>query len=230
MAVAPDTHRYAGYPTMSTADPFPHPSQPFPKRGEPAWDLALMFPLQGGWSVQDYLALDTGLLVEYTDGFVRVLPMPSLLHQLIVKFLFRMLDDFVSGRELGEVLLAPLPVELAANKYREPDLVFLRPERMKSLRGQPAGADLAVEVVSEGKQNRQRDYLEKRREYAEVGIAKYWIVDPEERKFTVLVLNGNAYREHGVFVAGQTAASVLLAGFQVDVNQLFAKCDEADPS
>jgi len=70
-----------------------------------------MFPFQGGWSVEDYLALDTGLLVEYTDGFIRVLPMPSLLHQLIVKFLFRMLDDFVNERELGEVLLAPLPVQ-----------------------------------------------------------------------------------------------------------------------
>jgi hypothetical protein len=61
------------------------------QRGEPAWDRALMFPLQSGWSVQDYLALDTGLLVEYTGGFVRVLPAPNLLHQLIVKFLFRML-------------------------------------------------------------------------------------------------------------------------------------------
>ena len=187
---------------MSTGNPLLHPSHPFPKRGEPAWDLALMFPLQGGWSVQDYLALDTGLLVEYTDGFIRVLPMPSLLHQLIVKYLFRLLDGFVLRHALGEVLLAPLPVQLAAGKYREPDLVFLRPERIRSLRGQPAGADLVMEVVSEGRENRERDYRDKRRDYAEAGIAEYWIVDPEQRKVTVLSLDGKDYREHGVFAGG----------------------------
>jgi Uma2 family endonuclease len=213
---------------MSTSNSFPHPTQPFPKRGEPAWDLALMFPLQGGWSVEDYLSLDTGLLVEYSDGFIRVLPMPSLLHQLIVKILFRMLDDFVSQRALGEVLLAPLPVQLSANKYREPDIVFLRSERVKKLKGQPVGADLAVEVVSEGKENRERDYVEKRREYAEAGIVEYWIVDPQERKVTVLALDGEQYREHGVFVVGDTATSVLLSGFQVEVKDLFTRCDEAD--
>jgi Uma2 family endonuclease len=213
---------------MSTVNAFPNPMQPFPKRGEPAWDLAMMFPLQGGWSVEDYLALDTGLLVEYTEGFVRVLPMPNLLHQLIVKFLFRLLDDFVNERNLGEVLLAPLPVQLTPKKYREPDIVFLRPDRIKTLRGQPAGADLAVEVVSQGEENRQRDYVDKRREYAEAGIAEYWIVDPEERKVTVLTLDGGQYREHDVSGAGGSASSVLLAGFQVAVDDVFAKCDQAD--
>ena len=187
-----------------------------------------MFPLQGGWSVEDYLTLDTGLLVEYTDGFVRVLPMPSLLHQFIVRFLFRLFDYFVSQRALGEVLLAPLPVQLSPSKYREPDLVFLRPERMTALRGQPVGADLVVEVVSEGKDNWDRDYVEKRREYAQAAIGEYWIVDPQERPVTVLSLAGTTYREHGLFLAGDTATSLLLEGFQVSVKDLFAKCDEAD--
>jgi Uma2 family endonuclease len=55
-----------------------------------------MYPLQGGWTVQDYLRLDTGLLVEFTDGFIRVLPMPSLLHQWIVRFLFQVLSEYVN--------------------------------------------------------------------------------------------------------------------------------------
>jgi Uma2 family endonuclease len=213
---------------MSTGNAFPSPTQPFPKPGEPAWDLAMMFPLQGGWTVDDYLALDTGLLVEYTDGFVRVLPMPNLLHQLIVKFLFRRLDDFVSRGALGEVLLAPLPVRLATNKFREPDLVFLRPARIKTLKGQPDGADLVVEVVSEGDENRRRDYVEKRVEYAQAGIAEYWIVDPQARKITVLELRGDEYCEYGTFSAGETAASASLAGFAVPVDDVFASCRQAD--
>lgn len=214
---------------MNPPNSFPSPAHAAPKRGEPAWDLALMFPLQGGWSVEDYLALDTGLLVEYTDGFVRVLPMPTLLHQLIVKFLFRVLDDFVHAGEPGEVLLAPLPVQLGPDKYREPDIVFLRPERMKSLRGHPQGADLVVEVVSDGEESRERDYVDKRRDYAQAGIAEYWIVDPLEKKITVLSLAGHEYREHGVFFAEDIATSVLLPRFQVPVKDLFAICDEADP-
>lgn len=186
-----------------------------------------MFPLQGGWSVEQYLRLDTGLLIEYTDGFIRVLPMPGLLHQWIVRFLFRKLDEFVTENELGEVLLAPLAVELAETQYREPDLVFLRSDRIKSWTGQPKGADLVMEIVSEGKENRDRDYVEKHQDYAEAGIPEYWIVDPQERKITVLKLEGNEYREHCVAMTGDIAQSATLARFSVKADEVFSKCDDA---
>lgn len=213
---------------MTTSDSFPNPSHAAPKPGEPVWDLALMYPFQGGWTVENYLGLDGGLLVEYTDGFIRVLPMPSLLHQWIVRFLFRKLDAFVSAHGLGEVLLAPLPVELTATKFREPDLIFLRPHRIKKWRGHPVGADLVVEVVSQGQANWQRDHVEKRAEYSLAGIAEYWIVDPQERTVTVLALAGHEYREHGTFHSSDKVNSALLDGFTCDVDELFAKCDEAD--
>ena len=186
-----------------------------------------MYPLQGHWSVDDYLALDTGILVEYTDGFVEVLPRPTIQHQLIVKFIFRNLDDHMRTRSAGEVLLAPLPVRLTPARFREPDILLARPERLKDLQGYPDGADLVIEVVNEGKESRQRDYVDKRREYAAAGIAEYWIVDPQERKITVLVLGDagqNEYEEHGVFRRQQTVTSRLLPDFTLDVDQTFAKC------
>jgi len=186
-----------------------------------------MFTLQGSWSVHDYLRLDTGWLVEYTDGFVRVLPMPSLLHQWIVRFLFQLLNDHVRMRNLGEVFFAPLPIQLTTTKYREPDIVFLRPERIGTMKGQPNGADLAVEVVSEGRENRERDYVQKRQDYAEAGIGEYWIVDPQEKQITVLMLEDGRYGEHGVFSVGDIATSVLLPKFEVEVEQVFSKCDAA---
>ena len=209
---------------MSTADSFPLSTPTPSKLGEPVWDLAFMFPFQGAWTVENYLALDGGILVEYTDGFIKVLPMPTLLHQWIVRFLFRRLDAYVNERCLGEVLLAPLPVRLTATKYREPDLVFLRPERIKNWKGHPAGADLVVEVVSEGQENWQRDHVEKRAEYAAAGIAEYWIVDPQERSITVLALTDNQYQVHGQFRVGQTATSALLDAFTCDVSEVFAMC------
>jgi Uma2 family endonuclease len=191
--------------------------------GEPVWEIALLFPAQGSWTEEDYLGLDTNRLVEFDSGFVEVLPMPTLLHQLIVKFLFMRLDEFVTAHSLGTVLFAPLPVRLWPGKLREPDIVYLRPERLRDLRGQPNGADLVLEVVSEGKENRERDLDIKPKEYAKAAIQEYWIVDPEHRQIRILWLDGATYREHGIFRVGDVARSVLLSGFQVDVAAVFSQ-------
>ena len=198
--------------------------------GEPAWQIALLFPEQGDWSENDYLALDTGKLVEFEDGCIEVLPMPTLLHQAIVDYLHSLLKAFVAAQSLGRVFFAPIPVRLRAGKYREPDIFFLRPERISDMRTSPEGADLIVEVVSEGAENRKRDLEDKVRDYAEAGVSEYWIVDPELRRITVLTLEGVAYRLHGEFGPGQTATSVLLAGFAVDVNAVFAAGEGTEPA
>ena len=38
---------------------------------------------------------------------------------------------------------------------------------------------IAIEYVSQGKRDWLRDYEEKRREYLALGVAEYWVVDPE---------------------------------------------------
>lgn len=46
-------------------------------------------PLQGHWTVEQYLLLSnqTNRLLEYTDGFIEVLPIPTKRHQAISLFL-----------------------------------------------------------------------------------------------------------------------------------------------
>ena len=73
-----------------------------------------------------------------------------------------------------------------------------------------------VEVVSSD--NPERDTVEKVTDYAEAGIPEYWIVNPEAETITVLMLQGEAYATHGVFRRSETAGSLLLEGFSVDVN------------
>ena len=197
------------------------------KVGEPVWDLATFFPVQGAWTENDYFALDTNRLVELTDGYLEVLPMPTLLHQLIVDYLHSLLKKYIQKGIGGLVVFAPLPVKFRAEFYREPDIVYLSPERVAAMGNAkyPQGADFVIEVVSEGDEARERDYDSKRAVYAEHGVTEYWIVDPQQRQITVLSLDETTktYREHGVFKAGQQAASALFTGFAVTVNEVFSQ-------
>jgi Uma2 family endonuclease len=201
--------------------PTPHPM----KRGEPVWDIAWLYPLQGEWTEEAYLALDTNRMIELVDGCLEFLPMPVPFHQRIVQFLFKLLEAWVLARKLGEVFVAPLPVRLWEGRMREPDILFVRPGRIHDPRKPPTGADLAMEVVSPGTENRERDLEKKRKEYAEARIPEYWIVDPELQRITVLTLDGSDYRVHGEFGLGSKATSVLLSGFEVDVATVFAAGD-----
>lgn len=190
---------------------------------EPVWELAYLFPAQGGWSEEAYLALPSSMPVEFTDGHVEVLPMPTMAHQFIVLYLYRLLSEFVSAHSLGWVLVAPLPVRLGPRVYREPDVIYLSADRPERRTGPyPDGADLVMEVVSGGTEDRRRDQVVKRAEYAVAGITEYWIVDPDEATISVLYLDGEQYREHGRYSSGTSATSVLLPGFSANVDDVWA--------
>jgi len=192
------------------------------EQAEPAWEIALLFPRQGQWTEDEYLALDTNRLVELSDGRIEVLPTPPPFHQRIVTYVLELLRAFVVAGKLGEVLPAPLPVRLWPGKLREPDLVFVRPGRITDPLQPPNGADLAIEVVSEGDEDRKRDLITKRDEYFRAGIQEYWIVDPEENRLTVLTPGKSGYEAHGEFTPGMTATSKLLPGFSLDVAAVLA--------
>lgn len=192
---------------------------------EPAWEVALLFPRQGRWSESEYLRLSesTNRLVELRNGRIEVLPMPTLAHQFIVRYLLDVLRQFVEPANLGEVLFAPLPVWVRPENFREPDITFCFTKRHRSADGRYyQGLDMAIEVVSDDQQSHKRDYDEKRTDYAAAGVAEYWIVDPKQRLITVLALEGNQYAIHGEFRDGERAVSRLLQGFSVDATAVFA--------
>jgi Uma2 family endonuclease len=195
-----------------------------PEGLEPAWEVARLFPPQGGWSEDEYLGLPGNHLTEFDHGRVEVLDMPSELHQLLVAYLYRALLAFVEASELGTVLFAPFPVKLWEGKLREPDVLFMRREhaqRRRDLYWQ--GADLVMEVMSPDDPKRDSDT--KRREYALAGIPEYWLVDPRSETVTVLTLpaDSDSYAVHGVVARGADASSPSLPGFVVDVERLFAQ-------
>ena len=153
-------------------------------------DLLAEVRPQGSWADGDYLWLTDHArrLVELTDGYLEVLPMPSREHQRIVASLYATLHAYL--RPIGgEVLFAPLRLRIREGKFREPDLMLLRDsEDARSGARFWTGADLVVEVVSPD--DPERDFVQKRGDYAEAGIPEYWIVEPGTESITVLTLSG----------------------------------------
>jgi len=181
-----------------------------------------LYPRQGEWTEEEYLDLTdhTNHLIEFTDGYVEVLPMPTDHHQAILAYLFELFLAYLRPRG-GKVRFSPLRVRIRARKFREPDLVLVRDAKDPRRQNRYwQGADLALEVVSDDKP--ERDLVEKRGDYAEAGIPEYWIVNPETETITVLRLEDTTYVEYGVFGRGAEAAgSALLPGFTVSVDAVF---------
>jgi Uma2 family endonuclease len=178
-------------------------------------------PLQGLWTEEQYLALtnQSNHLIEFTDGVIEVLPMPTRSHQLVLLFMYGLFNSFVRPTN-GIVLVAPLRVRIRSNSFREPGILLLLDAA--DPRNQDEfwlGADLVAEVVSPDRP--KRDTEEKVRDYADAGIPEYWIVNPIDHTITVLTLDGDAYATHGVFGRGKLATSKLLEGFRVEVSAVF---------
>ena len=191
-----------------------------PETATPVWRIATLFPFQGAWSEQEYLALETNRRVEFDNGSVEVHDVPTDQHQAIILYLSFALNRL--AQQIGGVVrTAGLRLRLWDQKFREPDIVFLR-DRSSSLRHENYwdGADLAIEVVSASLEDRERDLVTKRIEYAQAGIQEYWIVDPQQESVTVLHLAGDVYTERGVFVRGDVVASSLFSELALPVAEI----------
>jgi Uma2 family endonuclease len=183
--------------------------------------LEQILPPQGEWSEEEYLVLTDhrNRLVEFTDGFLEVLPMPTDKHQSVLQFLFLAFFRVVQPRG-GKVHFAPLRLRIRPGKFREPDLLLLLSAADSRRQNRFwLGVDLALEVVSEEKP--ERDLVDKRGDYAEAHVPEYWIVNPQTETITVLRLRGDAYEEAGIYRRGESAASVLLPDFSVAVAAVF---------
>jgi Uma2 family endonuclease len=196
---------------------------------EYAWEVATLYPPQGEWSEADYLDLTDHAerRIELANGRLEFLPMPTWIHEELVRFLFLALHEFVEAKNLGKVYFNGIRVRTLPGKVRLPDLLFVQKDHFHVRHNRVwDGANLMMEVVSGDPRDRERDYKEKLVDYAEAGVAEYWIIDPEQRCVIVHQLKDGKYAIHGKYSGDQRAESVLLPGFSVDVHQLFAVIDD----
>jgi Uma2 family endonuclease len=180
-------------------------------------------------SFSDYLTYDDGTDSRYelTYGDLVEVPPESDENVLISRALDRVLSELVGFRRVRTHQLA---IELPGQpKNRYPDITVLRPEHLEQLQSLGKSAitlDMAppllvVEVVSPGPDNRRRDYLDKRNQYEWRGIPEYWILDPQDRRVTVLVMDEGAYVETS-FEGDQAMVSPMFPELQLTVEDLLS--------
>ncbi|MEO1134934.1 MAG: Uma2 family endonuclease, partial [Cyanobacteria bacterium J06639_1] len=155
-------------------------------------------------TMEEYLAHDDGTDKRYelVDGELVEMSVEDLVNVEIATFLLFEFAKYVPRRMLA---IANLEIEVGGKraKTRIPDLAIHSQDSRAALNGQkraillrdmPPPA-LVVEVVSPGKENRDRYYRFKHTEYAARGISEYWIIDPEAQKITVCLWVNGRYED-----------------------------------
>lgn len=169
----------------------------------------------------DYAALPDQKRYELIEGDLYMVPAPGFYHQVISRNIETALWDFVKSRRLGVVLYAPVDVLLTPEDVVQPDILFISNERRsiiteKYLSGAP---DLIIEILSPS--SLERDKLVKRNLYAEHGVQEYWIADPAAKQIEVLLLKGQAFALHGIFLIDDRLTSPLLPEFELPLESVF---------
>ena len=82
-----------------------------------------------------------------------------------------------------------------------------------------------VEFDTIGRRNRERDYVEKRREYDAAGVREYWVIDRFQRIMTTYGRHVSPSGER-VVAEHEVYSTEVLPGFELPLKVLFETADE----
>src|SRR5437870_9070102 len=157
---------------------------------------------------------------EIIEGDHMMTPSPTFRHQRILKNLQFVVEGHIRSRDLGTLLPAPMDVLFAPTSVVQPDLLFIKQERLHivtetNIQGAP---DLVVEVLSSS--TAAIDRGGKMALYAKYGVPHYWIADSDRLTLEMYELEGEKYRLAAQFGKVDRAQSPLFPGLVIPVAEL----------
>lgn len=181
-------------------------------------------------TLDEYLGaeVEEGYRYELARGVLEVSEVPNDPHGVILSnlsdamSLYRRAHPGLIYRHGGGAEFQFVVAEL--DSERNPDYAVALLATPKDARGRRP-ASFAAEVVSPGREARERDHVTKREEYLAYGLREYWIIDPQLRQVTTLTRGDDVWVETVVSGDG-SAASVVLPGFVVPLADLWAGADD----
>ena len=181
-------------------------------------------------TLEEYLAYDDGTDTHYelVNGVLVKMPTETPINRTIAMFL---VSYFLQLGIPYYCLAVGHQIEVSSSHVtaRQPDLVVHSEASAaailqdgKLLRVDQPVPMLVVEVVSSSDtdpRSRDRDYIEKRQEYAQRGIPEYWIIDPVSSVILMLTLADQTYKEQR-FTDDMPLSSLNFPDFQLPAKRV----------
>lgn len=173
---------------------------------------------------QDYLKMPEkpGVRYEVIQGRLIEEPSPSVLHQRVsYRLQMLLINYFNSADPEGEVLSAPLDVELSDITVVQPDLLYIPGSAKAALEEVRIliPPKLVVEIVSPI--TGRKDRLEKMQIYRDAGVEHYWLVDLEGRFIEAYALEDNGYVR--VAESAEVFTHPDFPGLEIDIADIFPR-------
>jgi len=186
------------------------------------------------WTSKDLQVLpeDEGTRYEIIDGELYVSKQPHKHHQLVCARIWTILQTWSIQTDNGEAVAAPGLIFTDDNDVA-PDVTWMSNERLATTyQGDGkyhAAPDLAVEVLSPGTTNEQRDREFKLWLYSRRGVLEYWIVIWLERRVEIYRRDDTHLKLYGTLYQNDTLQSPHLPGFSCQVSEFFFDISRKPP-
>lgn len=174
------------------------------------------------YTVADYMLLEEGAPFQLINYDLVMSPSPIPAHQAISVKLVQAISNFLDSKnDNGFLAHAPADVKFDDGNVLQPDILYISEERKAEIvkdiiQGAP---DLIIEILSPS--NAYYDLRQKKDLYEKYGVKEYIIVDPIAKDADVYVLKDGVYYLHQKAQKNETLNSLLLPGFNIEINNLF---------
>lgn len=166
---------------------------------------------------------DDGNRYELIEGEMIVTRAPGFSHQLVLINLATEIKNYLKQNSIGEVVPTPGVIFDQHNSVI-PDLVFLTNRQVEGVGDGPhihEAPELAVEIVSPGRENARRDRVVKLQIYSKFSVKEYWVADPEARALEIYRLAEGALTLAATLTGEDEITSPILPGFSCKAVQIF---------
>ncbi len=178
-------------------------------------------PLKERFTYSEFCSRVREQKADFINGEILMASPATIEHEDFVYFLVVVLRSYVKEKDLGLVVGSRVAMKLSDEDAPEPDLMFIRKERLHLLQSTEilGPADLAIEVISPG--SRRLDSIDKRELYASFGVPEYWLIDLSRQQAHFWRNKEGEWEDILVDQNGIFRSSVV-SGFWLRVDWLFA--------
>jgi Uma2 family endonuclease len=182
------------------------------------------------YTYADYLKWKFEERLELFRGKIYKLSAPATKHQEILTNLVVSIANFLKSKKckiFPALFDVRLPVQNRKrddeiNTVVQPDICVICDETKLDERGCCGAPDLVVEILSPG--NSKKEVRLKYELYEEAAVKEYWIIQPAEEIFSVLILNEQGkYDGARLYTSGDIIESRTIPGLTITVQDIFRK-------